>query len=371
MTMIAGFFRDGCPILMGDLLVSDEDKSDKEFVFPTVGKVSQRDFRNGNFSPSHLCQKVILISPKLAISWANKKIYAKSFIKNVIDANAHNNPSHELLSDIYNEMGGQGNLSIIGLYRNGVEMRIFDFESWPVDYPYPGFRYFKAAGSGYGTLLNMIPQLGEGIPSGNLNKLEKGIATAVHLSTSLLSQEILSPLSLHELFGVGYEIAHPLGGGLAKFSDLTYVFWTVEEVNSGTWRMLPFPFLTFNCSYNGDLLIIRSVRASSISDSNSNSCRIDSDELHVISPIQRILNPDELTGYSPASLNSEWICNIFLWKNYQGHIGSFATFGHYSNQSSPIIWTNEFSKNAGIDVNTQFIETSISKVALHASEKQS
>lgn len=159
MTLIAGYFRDGCPILMGDLLVSDEDQSDKEFVFPTVGKVSKRDLYSGSFSPSHLCQKVILTSPKLAISWANKKIYAKSFVKSIIDANVHNNPSYEALLDIYNEIGGQGNMSIIGLYRNGSEMRIFDFESWPVDFPDPGFRYFKAAGSGYGTLLGMIPEL--------------------------------------------------------------------------------------------------------------------------------------------------------------------------------------------------------------------
>jgi len=74
MTLIAGFFRDECPVLMRDLLVSDEDTSDREFVFPTVGKVSKRDLSNGNYSPSYLCQKVILISPKLAICWANKKI---------------------------------------------------------------------------------------------------------------------------------------------------------------------------------------------------------------------------------------------------------------------------------------------------------
>jgi hypothetical protein len=366
MTLIAGFVRDGCPILMGDLLVSDEDMSDKEFVFPTVGKVSKRDLENGNYSPSQLCQKVILTSPRLVISWANKKIYAKAFIKTVIDANAHNNPSHKLLSDIYNELGGSGNLSIIGLYRDGSEMRSFNFESWPVDPPYTGFSYFRAAGSGYGTLIDTIPKLHEGNLSGNINKLEKGIATAVQLSTSLLSQEILSHLSLHELFGVGYEIAHPLGAGLAKFSNLTYVFWTAEEVDSGNWRMLPFPFLTFNYSYNGDILIIRSVRASSMPISNS--CRIDSDELHAISPIQRLINPDELRDYSPASLNSEWICNIFLWKNCRDHTGAFATFGHYHNQSPPVIWTNEFNKNEGIDVNSQFINTSISKIALQATE---
>ena len=224
MTLIAGFFRDGCPALMGDLLVSDEDPLDREFVFPSVGRVSKRDLANGNHSPSHPCQKAILISPKLAICWANKKIHAKSFIKEIINANAHINPSHELLSAIYNDIDGQGNISIIGLYRNGIEMRIFDFDSWPVDPPYPGFSYFKAAGSGYGTLLDIIPQLGMGVPIGNLNKLERGISTTVHFSTSLLSEEIISQLSLKELFGVGYEIVHPLGANLAKFNNLTYVF---------------------------------------------------------------------------------------------------------------------------------------------------
>ena len=85
MTLIAGFFRDGCPIIMGDLLVSDNDEKDKEFVFPTVGKVSKRDILNGEYSPSHLCQKSILISPKLAVCWANKKIYASSFIDEIIE----------------------------------------------------------------------------------------------------------------------------------------------------------------------------------------------------------------------------------------------------------------------------------------------
>jgi hypothetical protein len=192
MTLIAGFVRYDCPILLGDLLVSDQDESEKEFVFPTVGKITKRDLLKGGYSPSHLCQKVVLISPMLAICWANTKIHAKSFVKSVIDANGHSNPSRELLSDIYKDIGGQDNLSIIALYRNGVEMSVLDFESWPVDSPYSGFSYFKAAGSGYGSLLDLIPEIHQRVVSGNPNRLEKGIATAIQLGASFLSQEILS-----------------------------------------------------------------------------------------------------------------------------------------------------------------------------------
>jgi len=367
MTLIAGFFYDGCPILMGDLLVSDKDKSDKEFIFPTVGKVSKKDILNGSYSPSHLCQKVIQISPKLAICWANKKLYAETFIKEVINANAHIKPSYELLSTIYYDLNGQGNLSIIGIYRDGVEMRIFDFEAWPVDPPYLGFTYFKVAGSGYATLLKIIPKMSKGTPSRDLKKLEKGISTAMHFCTSLLSQEIVTQLSLKDLFGVGYEIVHPLGANLAKLSDLTYAFWLVEEKESERWDMLPFPFLTFNYSYSGDILIIRTARASSMP--KKASCKIDSDELHAISPMHRILNPDELKGYSPASFNSEWMCNIFLWKNLQGNSGAFSTFGYHPDNSSPVFWTNEFTKDEGIDINIEFVKASMRKISSQIKSK--
>lgn len=365
MTLIAGFFIDECPILMGDLLISDNDKSDKEFVFPTVGRVSKTHLSNGEYSPSHLSQKVILVSPKLAISWAGTKIYATSFIKNIIKANLHNNPSYELLSDVYNDIDGHGNIKIIGLYRDGKEMRLFDFDSWPVDPPYAGFKYFKAAGTGYGALLDIVPKLEMEVTSGKLNKLERGIAASISFTTSLLSTEILTLSSLKDLFGVGYEVVHPLGSNLAKFKDLTYVFWKAEEEKQGTWRLLPFPFLASNYSYHQDLLIIRSVRISS--NTGTNSCKLDSDESHVVTPIHKAFDPEQLIGYSPNSLNSKWMCNIFLWKTTHGDMGAYYSCGYYGDQSPPVIWTNEFSKNKGININNEFVRSSFTKVALRAS----
>lgn len=364
MTLIAGFFRDGCPILFGDLLVSDKDKIEKVFVFPTVGKISKKDISNGEYSPSHLCQKVIMISPKLAVCWANKKIYASSFINEIISAKAHIKPKYDVLASIYNELCGQGNLSIVGILRNGDETRIFDFECWPVDFPYSGFQYFKAAGSGYATLLNLIPNMGIGSPSRELTKLDIGISTAIHFSTAFLSQEILTKLPLEKLFGVGYEILHPLGADLTKFSHLTYAFWTAKENQPGEWKIVPFPFLSFNYSYCGETLVIRSVRTSQAL--KPGACKIDSDELHAISPIHKKMNPDELRNYSPPSLNSQFICNIFLWQNAKGENGAYATYGQYKNQKPPIIWKNEFTRKEGIDINIQFLKESMPKIAMQA-----
>lgn len=57
---------------------------------------------------------------------------------------------------------------------------------------------------------------------------------------------------------------------------------------------------------------------------------IGNDESHVVTPIHRAFNPEELIGYSPVSLNSKWMCNIFLWKNMHGDMGTYASFGHYA-----------------------------------------
>lgn len=362
MTLIAGFFKDGCPILVGDLLISSpEDSDDKEIVFPTIGKILNKHLSNGQYKPTGFCQKVNLLSPKLAIAWTGTKSHAARFIQEVIATNLHNNPSRDSLQEVFNRIGGQGNISIIGLYRDGKEICIFDFNVQHIDPPVPSFKWFKAAGSGYNTLLDVIHNLEYNVTSGQLNKLEKGISTAVALNTSLLSLEIQTAFTSQNLFGAGYEIAHPLRTNLAKFCDLTYLFWSVEEESQGKWRLLPFPFLASNYSYHGDILIIRSIRVSS--NLGINSCKIDSDELHVIPPAHRDVRGEDIIGYMPTSLNSKWMCNIFLWRNYHGERGAFATYGHYVTQSPPVIWKNEFKNNEGIDINMQFVQSSISKIA--------
>ena len=359
MTLITGFFKDGCPILMGDLLLSAQDNPNTEIVLPTIGNISKKHLSKGEYRPTSLCQKINLLSPKLAIAWSGNCIYASDFIQGIIDENLHDKPSRDSLRGIYNRISGHGDLSVISIFRDGKEMCIFDLGAYTVKPPDQGFKWFKAAGSGYKTFLDIVPSLVETrVTSGQPNKLDRGISTAVFLSTELLSQEILASLPLQNLFGAGYEILHPL----AKFCDLTYLFWKAEGEAQERWKLLPFPFLASNYSYHGDILVIRSVRVSS--NIHAGSCKIDSDELHVISPIHRSVREEELIDYVPSSLNSKWICNIFLCKDHLGNMGMFATFGHYATQGPPIIWRNEFNNKGGIDINKKFLESSVSKIAV-------
>ena len=367
MTLIAGFMNDECPIIMGDILISNSTESDKELVFPTVGKVSAKHLSKGQYRPSKLRQKVNLLSPQLAIAWSGRRIYAQSFMRELIKAGLHKNPSREAMHDIYNDICSQGEESIIGIYRNGKEICLFGFNALTMEAP-DQFSWFQAAGTGYLGLLKLISDMDATVTSGVPNKLDKGIATAVHIITALLSAEIMTAIPLQDLYGAGYEILHPLGSRLAKFTGLSYIFWHAEEKEPGNWRLQPFPFLVNNYSYQDDILVIRSVRISS--HVNANSCKIDSDELHVVTPLYRDTDYSEIVGYSPTSLNSQYSCNIFLWKNHHDSMGAFSTYGRYANQSPPLRWTNEFNRNEGIDVNLEFVKNSMIKIAGNSAVKE-
>jgi hypothetical protein len=316
MTLIAGLSRNGCPILMGDLLVSsDTIANDDEFFLPTLGKISLKHLSKGVYRPTSFCQKVNLLSSQLVIAWAGSRIYAKTFMKEIIDSSLHHNPTLDSITKVYNDIDCQDQLNIIGLYRNGVEMCMFDFNSCPIDPPDASFECFKMAGSGYSGLVDVTHLLARTVTSGTPNRLEQGVFTSLILITALLSREFYTDSIFQDIYGAGYEILHPMGSGLEKFKNLTYLFWMAKEEEHGKWNILAFPFLAVSYSYHGDILVIRSVRLESRKSNKSiNSCVISSDELHFICPLYRKIDESEFVGYVPTSLNTPYICIRFCWK---------------------------------------------------------
>lgn len=362
MTLIAGFMRDDCPILIGDILLSNNLETTIELTIPTIGKISSDNLRNGVYQPSAFSQKVNLLSPHLALAWSGNLGQAKEFMAQVIGAKIHRKPSREAIIEVFNDLE-PNDLYIMGLLRDDKGMMLFDINCERIDSRDSEFEWFKAGGSGFNRLQNIVSHMNSRLISGNLNKLEYGLSSAIQISTELLSKELQTGSTLRELFGAGYEILHPIGNGLAKFADLTYYFWSIEEKMPRKWHC-SIPFLAMKYSYHKDILVIRSVRLSPVaSTSKENMHNIESDELHMILPIYRMVNNDELIGYTPDSLNSKYICNVFFCRNIRGDLEVFNNFGHYNNRLLPIIWNDEFSLNASASVNSKFLYETIAKIS--------
>ncbi len=254
MTLIAGFMRKGCPILMGDILLSNNLETAIELTIPTIGKTSSDNLKNGIYQPSAFSQQVNLLSPQLALACSGNLGQAKEFMAQVIGAKIHNKPSREALKEVFDDLE-LNDLYIMGLLRDDKGMMLFDINCERIDFRGSEFEWFKAGGSGFSRLRDIVLNMNSRITSGNLNELEYGISSAIQISTSLLSKELQTQSTLRELFGAGYEILHPLGSGLAKFADLTYYFWSIEERTSGKWHC-SIPFLAMKYSYHKDILVI-------------------------------------------------------------------------------------------------------------------
>ena len=221
MTLIAGFKMVDCPILMGDILLSNNLETAKELTIPTVGKIFSDSLKNGIYQPSAFSQKVNLLSPQLALAWSGNLGQAKEFMGQVIGAKIHKDPSREAIIEIFNDLT-LDDLCIIGLLRDDKNKPIlFDINCERVDVRDSEFRWFKAGGSGYSRLQDTVSNMGSRHSSGTVNQFEYGVAATIQISTNLLSTELRTGFTLHELFGAGYEILHPLSNGLAKFTDLT------------------------------------------------------------------------------------------------------------------------------------------------------
>jgi hypothetical protein len=357
MTLIAGFRRNECPILMGDILISNNTESSTMLTFPTVGKISPDSLKNGIYRPSEFNQKVNLLSPHLALAWSGNLLEAKEFMAQIVGAGFHNDPSRERIIEIYNDLAPE-DLSIIGLSYDAENITLFEKNSVKVNVHDSSFDWFQAGGTGYKRLLDAIPKKHSQHVKGSPNKLEYGIYTAISFTTHLLSLELYTGITLYELFGAGYEILHPYRNGLAKFTDLTYYFWNAEERAPGKWN-LSSPFLAMKYSYHKDVLVIRSM---SLRDGDTS--KVWNDELCVIKPIYRIVGDEELVGYNPVSLNSRFISNSFFCKNFKGELDVFSDFIRYSEETSPVIWNNEFGLNAGVEISQEFLKEMQTKISL-------
>jgi hypothetical protein len=157
--------------------------------------------------------------------------------------------------------------------------------------------------------LTMLPVHSE--RSGNL--LTQHVLTTLGLTGGLLSSEIRSGANLDKLFGAGYELATMLDGAFKKVDDITYLFW--YGWTDGDRVQIRFPHRSLKISYLNDILVIRVDSLSSLSVGAGIS--IEKTECFFVSPIYRSVDPDELFGFVPPSLNSRFVCNYFAFHDRQ------------------------------------------------------
>jgi hypothetical protein len=349
MTLISTFQINNCPILVGDLLISEESDKNNLLNTPTKSNLLLSDTKMRIFRPVGLRQKVNLLSPDLAIAWSGNMDEAVSFYNQVIGSGICKKPSRELLVEIYHDLDNPSELSLIGMLKNESGIQSFWINAEKHSTPHPQIQNIVCAGSGQEGFLSYINNIDFNVSSGTPNNLTIAISHVIGIISALFASEIETSVTLKNLYGAGYEIVHPFGDHLTKFSDITYIFWHIDIQKDQVITEMA-PRLAMKYSYYGDILAIRSAHIS--------ENKILHEDLHIINPIYSSKMKGQLI--KPASLNSNYICSVFE-TNLNEHVQCFTQVSRVSEKTRPIIFNDNEQGLNDIDINEDFYKSCINK----------
>ncbi len=311
MTIVARFGIQGCPMLMADLLVSDDGPWALPAPIPTVDDISKAFPARSRCVPSGMCQKLVVLSESFVLGWSGELQVAKEVISEVRRMNAVIPFTAETLIKHFDSLGDSvwEKIGIAGFIEDATNnIQAFNCEKATT---------FKTA------LLDDVALLGSGTESvrrelqgfttlpvtlgGTSNVVNKAVGYGLTLSGSLLNIEIATLENLKDFYGGGYEISTVLNKKFAKVDDITYLFWQTGIDGKGDFGISRIPVRAFRYSYHNDILLIRSVKFQDKGDTGSMG-----QQFFAVPPIYR--NPDrrELDGVTWASLNARFLCNYFM-----------------------------------------------------------
>ena len=326
MTAILGISYDGCPVLMGDLLLSTPASEAKlDAYVPTVGRVGKLGVEAYGRSISGMTQKICVLGPNLAVACAGNGFAAAAVMKELRQRSKRKTLSRQEVEKFFScelnaFLGGLAlEVSFIGVHMCGDQFFHFGVNSEKFSLPFYGL--VRIAGTGTDDIRRHL--LAQSCP--NLSTSYSALSTSAVAATLMLSGNLLQHemshakildayASLHQFYGGGYELVTIRENGLAKIDDLMFLMWSASV--TGGEVLIQAPHCVFKYSYVDDLLIIRTLRY----DYSGPSAVVQSDEYTVVPPLYRDPTEEEVRSMLPPPLDSQIFCHYFLLKNANGEM---------------------------------------------------
>lgn len=318
MTLGISYLLSGQPFVIGDLLLSGDEKN-HDVSIPSIGNIVEVFPKGSGFSIIGLCQKVIVISSRLVIAWAGSPLAAEFVIKELRKLDAAGLDSESLsnfLHGLPQELKAL-ELSLSGWFvdLNGGDSYLISHDAQSITYaPFETLTLVGNGSSMFEELLlkrELVPGASRGLPP------EQGLFfTHTFLLTGLLLELELKQKtdSLHCYFGGGYEVVICDQSGFRKFDEITYVFWSISVSAEGVEVTLPYH--AQKQYYVDDDLIIVPLR---FQEGANSQIFVDRDKPYRVMEPGKRLSSDSVIFSESASLNSTNTCHYFI-ESGSGHV---------------------------------------------------
>jgi len=365
MTVIASFVVNGCPVIIGDLLISGTTDSEHTIHLPTIGSIENIFTEGCEYVPTGLLQKVVVIDENLVIAWAGSVVGAKTALSEIKLAHSRNRFTPDSLWQFIQEMENDPDydeIALICMIGDGDKIDRFGLRATYLTLG--SFEEIFVAGSGSERFLRSLNQMN----NKDLTKLDQtaaAIAVAMNIFGFLLFDEMAPPSehglhSLFEYFGSGYEIATFIERKITKIDDIIFTFWLAEIVDEGAMLRLP-PLRMYKYYYIDDCLYLYSLTLSIKSLSVDQSIPDEFDmkkEIYIINSLSG--RPVKVDNIHEPELRAKWNVSYVWLTKKDGTVQGVSRFDYRPDRDSPIK-----IKEDGIELNKEMVDDLMSSLYLY------
>jgi hypothetical protein len=311
MTLIAQLPINGAPLLIGDVLLSSQKRTGLKATLPLVGNINDVLAIHGQPFEVAFCQKVNILSDRLAVAWAGPMIESERALRALSLLSTRPNL---ILDDIGCELTvireRIANLQLVGTLlgeARGSMRTAHHFTLGVPDANVANIGRVLAAGTGRDFFLNLLGK-SNWTNSGAGNEFQ----VAHVLLCALVNEEYRTARTILNRWGGGFEAVScsQRTGQFEKVGDILHTFWKMREHEDKSLALTP---MFYKTTYWRDALIIRFAR---LEEAGADTFRLASNDLTLIPPLLKQVDDYDLNELGSVDFSYRAICcHIFIEKS--------------------------------------------------------
>ena len=264
MTMIAMTLNRGVPIIIGDILISGNEKP-PDFILPSRAEdILSYLSSDAEMHPVFLNRKIYIPKQNVCIAFAGNLSVIKSFIQDLtIFCNALDKVTATSMQNFLTGYGltrghGISFLMLVAEEVNGMfETMTVTHGDWDKIIS-PLFGSVLSTGSGSDNFIEEVMEAAEFFSALPLEGVEIAAQANVILLCKLLSLERIGLKNVKRFWGAGFEMIYLVRGGFKHFDNITYVINHARFDGNGDIE-IPIPEIIMHYRYIGEKLIITAI----------------------------------------------------------------------------------------------------------------
>lgn len=251
MTLIAGYIINSCPVLLGDVLVSNPIGKGKSISTPTWNKVEE--VQQEPLQIVRVVQKVNVVHDHACFAWAGSYIQARVFataLREHLETNDLDETKMREFFKSFEKSDYDDLICIIYTLDKGILKR---YHLNAAEYPLDGVMA-QTGGTGQGHFIKSVEHFFKQADE-NDTRAETVLAPGLSYIAAAFGEQIFTGDGMEEGWGGAFELAYFAGGKFQKLDDVLYVFWIAKEYATGEMKLQQFPYLV-KTNYFGDTFTV-------------------------------------------------------------------------------------------------------------------